>query len=243
MPTTLSSQFPVLRKTYVLGRLTRAALRGRSLRAPFSLKTENWELRTLLLLTMLAASAAIAGAQQIEFTGGGSILESYKPTTASLAYVPPAESGGIYGGFGLQYLSENFRGLNVEGAFRVKQGLYNGSQYFRPILYDVNYVYARRFKPNFRGDFMAGVGGETLLFYNQIGCGYGSGCRTYVNDNHFLVHLGFGLHYTPLHSKMFHNFFVRPEVHYYLILNNFEFHSDSVLRAGASIGYTFGARK
>ena len=197
-------------------------------------------MRTLVLVGWLVASAGIARAQQIEVTGGGSILESPRPNTASLAYVPPSESGGVYGGFSLQYLSENNRGLNVEGAFRAKQGLYNGSQYFRPIFYDVNWVYARRFTPKFRGDFMAGAGGESLLFYQQIGCGYGSGCRTYVNDNHFLVHLGFGLHYNVFRKKAFRNIFVRPEAHYYFIPNNFEFHSDHVLRAGASLGYTFG---
>ena len=245
MPTVLSSQLPVLSKINVLGRLARAAARGLSLGSRFSLGIETWGLRTFLLLAALASCPAIAQAQQVEVTGGGSILESPTPTTASLAYVPPSESGGVYLGFGLQYLNENNRGLNVEGAFRYKQGLYNGSQYFRPIFYNVNYVYARRFAPKFRGDFMAGVGGETLLFYNQIGCGYASGCRTYVNSNHFLVHLGFGLHYTPFRNQTFHNIFIRPEAHYYFIPNNFEFHSGNVLRAGASIGYTFGgaARK
>jgi hypothetical protein len=38
------------------------------------------------------------------------------------------------------------------------------------------------------------------------------------------------------------NFFVRPEANWYYIRNNFEFHSDNVFRAGASVGYTFGSR-
>ena len=85
---------------------------------------------------------------------------------------------------------------------------------------------------------MAGVGGETLIFYQKTAtCLYGNGCRTYVNDTHFLVHAGFGLHY-----RLFKGIFVRPEAHYYFIPNNYEFHSDHVLRAGASIGYTFGGR-
>jgi hypothetical protein len=245
MPTVLSSHSTALSKIKFLGRLARAATRGLTTHARSLRRTENRGLRTLLVLVVLASSAGIAQAQQIEVAGGLSILESPKPNTASLAYVPPSESGGVYAGFSLQYLTENLRGLNFEGAFRVKEGLYNGSQFFRPILYNVNYVYARRFAPKFRGDFMAGIGGETLLFYNQIGCGYASGCRTYVNSNHFLVHLGFGLHYTPFRNKKFHNIFLLPEAHYYFIPNNFEFHSDHVLRAGASIGYTFGgaARK
>ena len=239
MPTVLSSQNAVFRKFQFLGRLARAASRGLTADARYSLKSEHWSVRTLVLVSLLVAYAAIAQAQ-VELTGGGSILESPKPNTASLAYVPPADSGGVYAGFSLQYLTENHRGLNIEGAFRTKEGLYNGSQYFRPIFYDVNWVYASRFTPKFRGDFMAGAGGESLLFYGQIGCGYSSGCRTYVDSNHFLVHLGFGLHYTPFHKGRFHNIFFRPEAHYYFIPNNFEFHSDNVLRAGASIGYTFG---
>lgn len=234
MPKVLSSQLTVLSKFQFLGRLARAAKRGLPAHVLFLL-------RTLSLIGLLIASAGLALAQ-IEVAGGGSILESPKPTNASVAYPPPSESGGVYGGFSLQYLDENHRGFNVEGAFRAKQGLYNGSQYFRPIFYDVNWVYARRFAPKFRGDFMAGAGGETLFFYNQIGCGYGSGCRTYVNDNHFLVHLGFGLHYSPFRKKTFRNIFIRPEAHYYFIPNNFEFHSDNVLRAGASLGYSFGGR-
>jgi hypothetical protein len=49
------------------------------------------------------------------------------------------------------------------------------------------------------------------------------------------VHAGFDVRYYA-----FRNLFVRPEVHYYYIHNNYEFHSDHVLRLGASIGYTFG---
>lgn len=134
----------------------------------------------------------------------------------------------------LQYLGERRLGLNIEGAFHPKEGLYNGYQYFRPILYDVNGVYARPFAPKVRGDFMAGVGGETLIFYKTTFCGYAGGCRTYVNDNHFLLHGGVGVRY-----YFWRKFFVRPEVHYYYILNNFEFHSDHVFRLGVSIGHTF----
>ena len=193
-------------------------------------------MRTLLLVCLLALFTATTHAQLIEVAGGGSILESPKSKSASLAYIPPADSGGVFAGGSLQYISENSRGLNIEGAFRAKEGLYNGYQYFRPILYDANYVYARRFTPKFRGDFMAGAGGESLIFYQKTAfCVYPGGCRTYVNSNHFLVHLGFGLRY-----RAFHNIFIRPEVHYYYIFNNNEFNSGHVLRAGASIGYTFG---
>jgi hypothetical protein len=86
------------------------------------------------------------------------------------------------------------------------------------------------------GDFMAGIGAETLLFYNASGgCGLpNGGCRTYINSTHFMVHAGAGVRY-----YFWRNFFIRPEVHWYIIPNNFEFHSDHVFRAGASIGHTW----
>ena len=234
----LSSQFPVLRKT-ILDRLSKAKDRGPRTRVRFSLRTENWPPRTafLRLACVLAALVPFAPAQQIDFAVGGSTLWSTKPLTASQAFLPPAEKGGIYAGASLQYLTEKRLGINIEGAFRAKQGLYNGYQYYRPALYDVNAVYARPMAPKIRADFMAGVGGETLLFYQQTNCIYSGGCRTNVNNTHFLVHAGVGVRY-----YVWRTFFVRPEAHYYFIPNNFEFHSDHVFRIGASIGRTFGSK-
>lgn len=238
MPRVLSSQFPVLRKTSIPGLPQQKGSRDSEV-SPRICQAEFRLVKSFLaVICLLTALASGAHAQQVDAAVGGSILESAAPKSASLAFVPPAESGGVFANFSLQYLSENSRGLNIEGAFRAKEGLYNGYQYFRPVLYDVNWVYGRHFAPRFRGDFMAGVGGETLIFYQKTAtCLYGNGCRTYVNDTHFLVHAGFGLHY-----RLFKGIFVRPEAHYYFIPNNYEFHSDHVLRAGASIGYTFGGR-
>jgi hypothetical protein len=232
------TQFPVLGKQSFLGWLSKAAKRRFGTRARFSLRTENWHLRTTLRLAcVLAAVASFAPAQQIDLAGGASTLWSPGPLTASQAFLPPAESGGLYANASLQYIGEKRLGLNVEGAFRAKEGLYNGYQYYRPILYDVNAVYARRMATKIRGDFMAGVGGETLVFYKQTNCNYSSGCSTNVNNTHFLLHAGVGVRY-----YVWRTLFVRPEAHYYYIPNNFEFHSDHVFRIGASIGHTFGSK-
>jgi len=236
MPIVLSPQFPS--KILVLGRLSRAAIRGLVFRVRTSLTTHKLEMRIALVFCVLCIFAGMLHAQQIDVAGGGSILESPGPKSASLAFAPPSDSGGVFAGFSLQYLSENSRGFNIEGAFRAKEGLYNGFQYYRPVLYDVNWVYGHAFAPKFRGDFMAGVGGETLIFYQKTApCLYGNGCTTHVNNTHFLVHAGFGLRY-----RIFRGVFIRPEAHYYFIPNNYEFHSDHVLRFGASLGYTFGGR-
>jgi hypothetical protein len=191
----------------------------------------------LLLTLLIPAFVSSAPAQQIDFAAGASILWSPKPLSASQAYLPPAEKGGIYAQASLQYLTEHRLGLNIEGAFRTKEGLYNGYQFFRPILYDVNALYAHRLAAKTRGDFMAGVGGETLIFYQGTNCGFSGGCRTYLNSNHFLIHGGVGVRY-----YFWNRFFVRPEVHYYFIPNNFQFHSDNVFRLGVSIGHTFGSQ-
>ena len=190
----------------------------------------------LQFILAFSALVTVSHAQQIDFAVGGSTLWSSKPLTASQAFLPPAESGGVLAGASLQYLTERRFGLNVEGAFRAKQGLYNGYQFFRPAFYDVNAVMARRFAPRIRADFMAGVGGETLLFYQTTNCIYNGSCHSYVNDTHFLIHAGVGVRY-----YLWKTFFVRPEAHYYFIPNNSEFHSDHVFRVGASIGHTFGS--
>jgi hypothetical protein len=186
---------------------------------------------------MLAGLASFACAQQIDFAVGGSTLWSPKPLTASQAFLPPALKGGTYANASLQFLGEKRFGLNIEGAARVKQGLYNGFQFYRPILYDVNGVYARRMTPKIRADFMAGAGGATFLFYNTSGCTFANGCRTSINSTHFAVHAGIGVRY-----YFWRTFFVRPEAHYYFIFNNYQFHSDNVFRVGASIGHTFSSR-
>ena len=235
MPRVLGSQFPVLRRNKILS--TPSSERNRGLGTSVrKLRTENWELRTVLLACVLAALATVAHAQQIDFGAGASTLWSTGSLTASQAFIPPALKGGTYANASLQFLGERRLGWNIEGAARVNEGLYNGYQYYRPFLYDANAVYARRMAPKFRADLMAGVGGETLLFYNTTSCTYANGCRININSTHFLLHFGVGLRY-----YFWRTFFIRPEGHYYFIPNNSEFNSDHVFRMGASIGHTFGS--
>jgi hypothetical protein len=193
--------------------------------------------RKLFCACALAVFASLAHAQQIDFGAGASTLWSTGSLTASQAFLPPALKGGTFANASLQYLGERRLGFNIEGAVRVKEGLYNGYQFYRPILYDANAVYARPMAKKVRADLMAGVGGETLLFYNTTNCTFGNGCRINVNNTHFLLHFGVGIRY-----YFWRTFFVRPEGSYYFIPNNFEFNSDHVFRMGASIGHTFGSR-
>jgi len=241
MPSFSSSQFPVLNRHQTSALVRNERVLGNIVGQP---RIWNCELKIssplrcfLLLWCALTCLSAFAPAQQVDFGVGGSTLWSPKPLNASEAFIPPAEKGGTYINASLQYLTERRWGLNVEGAFRAKEGLYNGYQHYRPILYDVNGVYAHRLASKTRGDFMAGLGGQTLLFYSTTDCTYAGGCRTNVNSTHFLLHAGVGVRY-----YFWRTFFVRPEAHYYYIHNNFEFHSDHVFRVGASIGHTFGSK-
>lgn len=180
--------------------------------------------------------ASFAHAQQFDIAAGGSTLWSSKNNSASEAFLPPPEKGGTYPSVWVQYLNDRDRGIAIEGAFRYHEGVYNNYQLFRPIFYDANVVYSHRLAAKTHGDFMAGAGAESLIFYQSGTCGLiGGGCSVHINSTHFLVHAGFGIRYYA-----WRNLFIRPEVHYYYIPNNYQFHSDNVFRLGASIGYTFG---
>jgi hypothetical protein len=191
---------------------------------------------TFVLFTTFAHAQDI---QRIDAIVGGSSLFASKFLSASQAYQPPAENGGIYPTFGVEAILENRLGVSAEGAIRFNRGTYNGYQPYRPMFFDVNGVFAPQVNKRISLDLMAGVGIETVLFYNEFGSCSSSNsfCRTNLNSSHFLIHLGGGPRY------YFHgHFFVRPEAHYYFIRNNFEFHSDNLLRLGASIGYTWGSK-
>jgi hypothetical protein len=185
----------------------------------------------------LVAAARMACAQQVDFAVGGSTVWSPQNTTAAIGFLPPAMRGGVYPSATLQYLWSRKLGLNAEIAFRDKRAIYNGFQPYRPFLYDVNAVYATRLADHISGDFMAGVGGQTVLFYNEFGnCTLTSGgCITHLNSTHLLFHAGAGVRY-----YFWRNFFARPEAHWYYVVNNTQFHSNNLFRVGVSVGHTWG---
>jgi hypothetical protein len=197
-------------------------------------------LRRFLALIFGCAVIACAGfarAQEIDVAVGGSTLFSAKTTSASEAFQPPAMKGGVYTGASLQYVRPDHFGLIAEFNYRYKKSLYDGYQTFRPTLYDVNAVYARSISDRSTVHLMAGAGAQTTIFYDVFNtCTSGSGvCKTNDNSTHFLVDVGADLRYT-----VWRRIFLRPEIRYYRVFNNTQFHSGNLFRAGASIGYTFG---
>jgi hypothetical protein len=187
----------------------------------------------------LAMFASLASAQQVDVMVGGGTLFSSSPYTASLNQPVIAEKGGPYPSASFDVLLYGRYGLNVEGAWKYKQGTYPGfDQGYRPILVDGNALFQPRFGKKYGLDLMVGVGAESVRFYQgySSNCFYAS-CSNFLSSNHFMEHLGGGIRY-----YFYHRLYIRPEVHYYHIHNNIEFNSDNVVRAGASIGYTFGQK-
>src|SRR6202049_1767119 len=180
--------------------------------------------------------ASLGYAQQADFTVGANAVLSSTYHSASQTYLPPAEKGGTCASVGADFLFKNRLGFNGEVAFRAKQGLYNGYQGFRPVFYDFNGVFAPPLGRKVSAELMAGVGGESVLFYNRYATcnsNYFSGCLSHASSNHFMIHIGGGIRY-----YFWRSFFVRPEAHVSLIHNNVQFSSDYVGRVGVSIGYT-----
>ena len=198
-------------------------------------------LRKLVLLAsacLVIVLAGLAHAQEIAIAAGGSTLFSAKPTSASQAYPPPREAGGNYPGVSVEAVFKNRYGLNVESSFRYKEGLYNGFQRYRPILTDVNGVFAPRTGRRTSADIMAGFGIQNLVFYNKFSSCSVAPCPALISNTHFLLHAGAGVRYYFLGHV-----FVRPEAHYYYIVENTnQFHSGNIVRLGASIGYSFGRK-
>ncbi len=196
------------------------------------LRTFAW----LLSVCALLGFSALAHAQQLDLAVSGSTLVSSKNTTSSLNYLAPPEKAGIYPGVSLERTFKNHFGYLAEVNYRYHQAIYNNYQRYRPILYDANAVYAPRLAKRMNADLMAGIGGQHVIFDSPFGgCGYSAGCTARFNSNQFLFHIGGGVHY-----QLWRGFFIRPEAHYYFIVHNTDnFHSDNVLRLGASVGYTF----
>jgi hypothetical protein len=201
-------------------------------------------LRKLFTFCVFAVSILFTtGAQAQEFHGafGFGTVTAPAATTDSNGNVFPSLSGGMYPSFSGIFILKHHIGFGGEVAWRAHQALYTeaGSNFlfqapYRPILYDFNAVYGRKFNKKFGADVMGGIGGEDLRFYQAYySCGFTS-CTNYVSSNHFAFHVGADVRY-----YFWGNAFIRPEAHYYVIHNNVEFNGANVSRFAISIGYSF----
>ena len=195
-------------------------------------------MRKLALVAPLFAFlsfAQFASAQQGDVFFGGGTLESSSASSGS----NPSMSGGTYLNLGGDVVAFKRFGVNVETAWLATQNVYGtgtGLNY-RPILTDFNFLYQPHLGKRIGLDLMAGIGaGDTRIYQQGVSC-----TQCYNSSDHFMTHLGGGVRF-----YVWRHVFVRPEVHYYYILNNNSltdngyFNSNSAVRVGASVGYTFG---
>lgn len=194
-------------------------------------------MRTLILalalvLPFLMHSAVHA--QEFDVAFGVGSLTAPSASSASGNHAPVSVTGGAYPVFSADLLLKQRFGVSGELAWRSSRNLYAGFQPYRPLFYDFNGIYAPKLGKHGGAELMAGVGWESLRFYQPfLTCGAFT-CTNFVSSNHFMGHFGGGLRY------YFHgHFFVRPEAHLYLIRNNVEFSSPMATRFGISLGYTF----
>jgi hypothetical protein len=195
---------------------------------------------SLFGLVLLLAFAGAAQAQQFDAAFGFGTVTAPAASSNS-TFVFPSLSGGLYTTFSGDVLLWHHLGFGGEVAPRWSRSTYGGAvnnfgivQQYRPIFYDFNAVYGRNFQKKFGADVMAGIGAESLRFYQGFtSCGYVS-CTDYVSSNHFAGHIG-----ADLRLYFWGHAFIRPEAHYYIIHNNKEFNNANVSRFAISIGYSF----
>lgn len=191
-----------------------------------------------LCLCGLFLMQGTAHGQQIDVAFGMNALTAPSAGSASGSYFPQSLRGGAFPSFSGDFLFFHHLGIGAEVSWRGSRSFYQGfgSQPFRPLLYDFSAVWAPRLAKSFSPELMAGIGVESIRFYqNFIICNITT-CTNYVSSNHFLGHFGAGIRWYVVPHV-----FLRPEAHIYLIRNNFEFSSAHATRFGMSIGFTFGS--
>ena len=148
----------------------------------------------------------------------------------------PSLKGGLYPGFSADLILHRHLGVEGEINWKASQGLY-GLQPYRPIFWNINAIYASRFTKNVGAELIGGIGAVDTRFYGTINYSPFAGYTNYTSSNHFDADVGGGIR-----AYFWHDAFIRPEVRVYFIHNNVEFSSGTVVRYGASIGYSFGGR-
>jgi len=193
------------------------------------------QLALVLLACSFFVQERLAQAQQFDADFGLGTVSSTSASNASGDHTPQSLGGGIYPAFSGDFLIRHYFGVEGEIAWRAGQADYLGVQPYRPLFYDFNAIWVPPLGKHAAAELLAGIGAESVRFYNPFFQCSVFGCTNYTSTTHFLGDLGGGVRlYAHGH------FFVRPEFRVYLIHNNVEFSSGHAVRYGASIGYTFG---
>jgi hypothetical protein len=178
-----------------------------------------------------------AQAQRLDIGFGVGTMSAPSASSATDGHSQQSLNGGAYLGFSGNVLINKRFGVGGEIAWKGSEGLWGGYQPYRPILWDFNGVWIPKLASHVYADLEAGIGAQSTRFYTPFTtCGFNS-CTNYQTSTHFLGHFGGGIRLYPVG-----NLFLRPEVHYYLVNNNWEFSSAHAVRYGVTLGYSFGGR-
>jgi hypothetical protein len=193
---------------------------------------------TVVVILAFACCLFASSAYGQQFDAAFGVGTTWSPSsTVSNGLLFPSDRGGAYPGFSADLLLHHRFGIEGELSWRASQDLYGGSQPYRPVFYSFNAIWAPKLSKNFTAEFLAGIGGEDVRFYGFTNCNNFFGCTNYTSSNHFMGNFGGGIR-----AYIWHNVFIRPEVRLYLINNNTEFSSNTVVHYGGSLGYSFGGR-
>lgn len=174
-----------------------------------------------------------AHAQQFDIAFGVRTITAPSATSAPLTYTPQSIGGGAYPTLSADYLFFHNFGIGGEVSWRASQNLYLGYQPYRPIFYDFNGVWAPPLGKHASLELSAGIGAQSVRFYQPYyNCNYIS-CTNYTSSNHFMGDVGAGLR-VYVHGGIF----VRPEVRNYFVHNNYEFSGSRATSFGLSIGFS-----
>jgi hypothetical protein len=200
------------------------------------------KLLTLSVLTTSVLFGVAAEAQEFHAAFGfGGIKTPGVSTNDVTGITYPSLGGGLYPSFSGIFILKHHLGFGGQVAWRAHQALYTESSFtglyqapYRPIFYNFDAVYGRKFGKKFGVDAMAGIGGLDVRFYQAYySCGAFS-CTNYTSSNYFAGHFGGDVRY-----YFWGNAFIRPEIHYYVINNNAAFNGANAARFTVSIGYSF----
>ena len=193
----------------------------------------------VLVSAVCCFCGVLAKAQQVDFGLAFGTLSGPTSTITTTTFAQGL-GGGTYFGFNGNVLIKGHLGFQGEVSWRTSQALYGGQIPYRPIFYDFNAIYLRRFTKLVGAEALAGIGAMSSRFYgsNFTSCDYYGYCTNYTSSNHFLADFGGGIR-----LYAYHNFFLRPEARLFLIHNNVEYSSGRILRFGATVGYTFGGAR
>jgi len=188
----------------------------------------------IAFLSVFLLLGSTVHAQQLDAAFGLGTVTAPSASDATGDFFPQSVGGGVFPSFSGDVLFLHHFGVGANVSWRATRNLSQGFLPFRPIFYDFNAVFAPPLGKRAAAQLEGGIGGESVRFYQGfVTCSFFS-CTDFVSTNHFLGHVGGGI---KLYA--FHNFFIRPEVHFYFIHNNVEFSGNHATRLGASIGYTF----